>query len=562
MIERTLRSRLAARRAAAATLTREEAFSVLIFIAVGTGILVRAAEVLPMSFPLNDGGMFYVMVRDLQHHGYRLPATTTYNGSNIPFAYPPLGFYVAALLDDFTPLNLLTLLRLLPLLFTALTVVAFWRLAKDLLRSQLALLAAVVAFAVLPRSFIWLVMGGGLTRSLGMLLALVALRQAHRMYTTGSRRALALAALTGAGTVLSHIETGWFLCFSIALLFFAYGRTRAGLARSAVLCGLVVLLTAPWWITVVTYHGLTPFTAADGSGSTVLSNPETRTAILHALIHGGNTAEPYFPVVAGLGLLGGLVCLFTGRLFLPAWWLAIIALDFRAFATFAAIPVALMAGVAVAEVAWPALTRPWLAAPGDEQLALGRTLPARRFPYWAPAVLALGAVAYFGLFAAVFSDKRDSERWVLHSLVPSEREAMDWAAAHTPADATFLVMPRAPWEADRATEWFPALTGRRSVSTVQGTEWLDGAFPRGIQAHDFAWSCDDSTAACLESWTAATGLAFDYVYLPRGCCTTLESSLMVNARYDRVYEGPGGSIFEHHAALEFGPVYPDDPATP
>lgn len=56
------------------------------------GLVVRLSYVLAWDFPLNDGGMFFVMTRDLISAGLGMPPTTTYNDLSIPFAYPPLGF--------------------------------------------------------------------------------------------------------------------------------------------------------------------------------------------------------------------------------------------------------------------------------------------------------------------------------------------------------------------------------------------------------------------------------------------------------------------------------------
>src|SRR4030095_12722187 len=61
--------------------------------AIALGTIVRCAPTLMAGFPLNDGGMFLDMIRDLRVSEYILPYTTSYNFSNIPYAYPPLGFY-------------------------------------------------------------------------------------------------------------------------------------------------------------------------------------------------------------------------------------------------------------------------------------------------------------------------------------------------------------------------------------------------------------------------------------------------------------------------------------
>ena len=63
-----------------------------------------------------------------------------------------------------------------------LAIVAFIALARSLLRSREGVFLAAVAFVLTPRSYEWLVMGGGLTQSLGFLLALTALSQAVALY--------------------------------------------------------------------------------------------------------------------------------------------------------------------------------------------------------------------------------------------------------------------------------------------------------------------------------------------------------------------------------------------
>src|SRR5690606_12218068 len=182
---------------------------------------------------------------NFQANDYRIPAFTAFNGGVIPFGYPPLAMYLAALADDLTPFGLMTLFRLLPMLATAGTVVAFALLARDLLRSRLAVVAAVLVFAFTPRSFIWPLIGGGLTRWLGLLGGSLALWAVHRMYARRDRRYLPLALLLSAATVLSHVETGWFLSFSIAIFWLTFGRYRQSILPSALLALGTLLLTAP-----------------------------------------------------------------------------------------------------------------------------------------------------------------------------------------------------------------------------------------------------------------------------------------------------------------------------
>ena len=66
--------------------------------------IVRGRHVLLAGSPVNDGGMFATMSADIQRAGYALPAFTSYNGADIPFAYPPFALYLAALIEDLSAL--------------------------------------------------------------------------------------------------------------------------------------------------------------------------------------------------------------------------------------------------------------------------------------------------------------------------------------------------------------------------------------------------------------------------------------------------------------------------
>ncbi|MEJ5225591.1 MAG: hypothetical protein WHV44_14130 [Anaerolineales bacterium] len=53
-------------------------------LAVLLGGAVRFLPGIQAGFPINDGGMFYVMTKELVANGFALPHLTGYNGLNIP----------------------------------------------------------------------------------------------------------------------------------------------------------------------------------------------------------------------------------------------------------------------------------------------------------------------------------------------------------------------------------------------------------------------------------------------------------------------------------------------
>ncbi len=540
------------------------AYVALLVAAVVLGTLVRVSHVFSSDFPLNDGGMFYAMARDLQHHGFTLPTTTSYNNAGIPFAYSPLGFYVAALLDRVLPGDLISLFRVLPLLYSAATLAAFAMLAHRLLRQQAAAIGATIAFALIPRSFLWLIMGGGVARGLGLTFALFALHEAHRLYTERDEadrpnpRYIVTTAIAFAGCVLSHVETGWFLGFSIVIFWLAYGRTRRTFLYSIAIAAIGLALTAPWWATVAMQHGLKPFIEANASGGNVLSSRELARETFLSLARITSTSEPLFPLIGATALLGGLAALRGRQFVLPLWWVAIILLDLRAYPTFTTIPVALLAGIGIAQIVLPLahliwdhpLLQPRSARDGTDARTSVLPAPWHRVSRGA-VLLTIGLLLYSTTGAMLRAPGFAGEAVYLVGLTHDERDAMQWIKANTNDDARILIVPRGPWQVDKESEWFPVLTDRVSVGTVQGSEWTH-SFEEHVRSADNLWQCGYRLADCLAGWSRETGTTYTHVWVPATehgqCCGTLVASLRNTNAYRIVYDGPGGTIFTYRAA--------------
>jgi hypothetical protein len=524
--------------------------------ALALAIVVRAWLVLSRDFPLNDGGLFFRMTEELAANGFRLPATTSYNSAGIPFAYSPLAFYLGALLHAALGIELVDVVRFVPLAFTALCVLAFWLLARDLIPSRAVVVAALCIFAVLPRSFLWLVMGGGLTRAPGLFFAILALWQLHRALTRESWRHVGWATVCAALTVLSHLGTAPFVAFSGALMMLFFGRNRFGVvALLAMGCGTLVL-TAPWWLTIILTHGIDPILAAGATGGTVF-NTHTRGEALTKLAYFGlGTAEPLFPIIGALAILGTFASITRRGAFLALWWLLIILLDVRAGATYASIPVAILAAIALIEVIVPIVARP----PSWEHGASENAMPRG----WSAAMLAprhrqivVGVVLTVLLGYGVASSMTrqpgfNAEGRFLTSLTGDDRTAMSWVARHTPPDSRFLVMvggAAGGWWADRVGEWFPVLANRVSVATVQGTEWLPNhLFQLRERQYNQVQGCAGWQVTCVDDWSVEHALPFDYIYIPRTlafpCCEPLERALQRDASVRVVFSGPGATIYE------------------
>ena len=496
--------------------------------AVLMGLLVRASFVLGSDFPLNDGGMFFQMARDLQANGYALPATTTYNGADLPFAYPPLGFYVAAFIDDATPLSLLDAFRLLPLIADTALLGVFLLLARRFLTTRAEVLIALTIFALLPPSFLWMLMGGGVTRAPGFVFALLTIWQAHAMFAQPARWRPVAVGVLAALAILTHLEMAWYAAFSSGLLFAAYGRSRRAVIDVATVGVLAVTLSAPWWASVIATHGTEPFLAAaqTGGGSPIV--------VVADLLQFRVTAEPLFVVFGALGLLGILTCISRRQYVLPVWVVACAILDPRAFPTSASVPVAMLAATASYHVLLP-LVRP-------------TTPETNTAPRWLLPGLIIGLTLYGFLGAMISSPER------LTGMAESERAAMGWARENTAETDGFAIVSGDAWPVDRTSEWFPAIAERRSVGTVQGFEWIRGAFRPRIDAYMALQDCADDGVTCLDAW-ASEQESFEYVYVPKldprvtikideECCVPLIRDQRDDEGYALVFDNDGALIFE------------------
>ncbi|MDA8201715.1 MAG: glycosyltransferase family 39 protein [Chloroflexi bacterium] len=502
------------------------------------GLVVRAIPILAAGFPLNDGGLFYAMAEDVRRAGFALPMYSSYNGVGIPFVYPPLAFYLAAALAQFAGMSMIAILMLVPFVGSVLTIGAVYLLAREILPSRFEALLATYAFAVLPRAFDWMIDGGGLTRSPGYLLAVLAIWQAARFYRTRSRgSALATGILAGL-TMLTHPEGALFGIVSVVVIFVFVGRNWRSLLASLGMFALAAIVAAPWWAVALLRFGPGPLLSG---GQTGLDAHDSFQYVLTWTF----TDEPYMAFLAAIGLLGALYCASHRRWLLPVWVVAIFVIDPRGGPQYSMVPLAMLVAIGIREVILATIQPS--TDPHAEPL-WPRSVVRDRF-----GGLVLAAALLLGVVAALKVPITPYDP--LHALSPANREAMAWVAHRTPVDAQFAVVTGYGWWVDATSEWFPVLADRRSVATVQGWEWMGHqAWIQRVARDDALQSCATSTDACLRSWVG-TGAAGLYVYVPKGPLLgeastsndgtiALRSSLGQAPGVRLVYDGPGASVYQ------------------
>jgi hypothetical protein len=380
-----------------------------LLLAVLTGAVVRIVPAIGADFPIGDGGLFVQMALDLRANGFVPPLTVTHYGA--PWVYPPAGLYLLAVI----PGDPTDTLRWLPILWSIGLIAAVWLLARELVGRRVADLAAI-AYALLPWSYWWLIQGGGVTRALGALLAVLAI------WATARRRWLPLGILMGL-TVATHPEAAFFAMVSIVIVWAVRWRSPR-----ALLAIPVSLAIAGAWLVVIL-----PRLGIDGLVHGMMSRPG---AVSYDSLRKVMVLAELWPA-ALLGVLGVVLCLRYRRARWLIIWAAVCMVSPGAIGRWVAIPWAMLIGVAVEPIFELRLAPRWAAVPIvavlTVALALTVTVPV---------------------------------------LPAGDRARMATIARTVAPNVSYTV-----YGSRLTREWFPLLAKHRSTTTRVGFEWVGGKTP-------------------------------------------------------------------------------------
>ena len=422
-----------------------------LFISLIFGAILRFAPTVLSGSPINDGGMFYIMIQDLVSNHFLIPAFTSYNHINIPFAYPPLTFYFGGLLS-LLGIPILEIIRWLPPLISTCSILAFYWMSSLMLDSRDKATLATLAYALIPRSFSWYVMGGGLSRTFGILFLLLTCVSTWALLTRHAAKFGLLTALFGAGAVLSHPETGLHTAVACALIWLFKGRNVKAL-RDVLLVALgVFVITSPWWWTIISRHGLVPLQSALQTGG-------HNSLFWLPWITFDFSEERFVTLFTVLGLIGIVVQSYRRDWFLTVWLLIAFVVEPRSAPAIAALPLAMLAGIALSDFLIPGLGS--LASQPSEAIREWTVSMARS----KKVRVVVGYILLSGLLGG-FSYDLSLARYV----VPQKaKAAMDWVQKNTPSTSRFIVLTGAadPFS-DPTVEWFPALALRTSSEYDSG----------------------------------------------------------------------------------------------
>jgi hypothetical protein len=499
------------------------------------GFVVVVAYLFTHPYPAYGAGLYLRMSELIVENGYRLPTHVPgYTDGGVPFAYPPLLFYLGALAMDVGGVDPLALARYVPAAVTVGYLVPYYFLARELLGDRVEASLATTLLAVAPPALQWHLSAGGFVRGSAFLLAVTGCFAGVRLFRSGDLRWLAAGTLLFGLTVLAHPVYTVFFGVSYLLFYAAFDRTLRGLVLGTVVAGGGLLLAAPWWLQVLGTHGPDAFTAAAGTHSGLFGG-------LHRLVDQfGYTlvSGPPVPVFFALAYVGVAYFLRERRYLLPAWLVVpAIVLGKERFQFAAG---AMMAAVVL---------RHGLRTAARRRFPSGEWRRGARFAL-VGVVLVVASVGTLYASAAL--------PWA-HAGEPSQpqfvddddRSAMAWVGTETPPDAEFVVL-------GDAAEWFPLFADRTVLVGPWGVEWTSPErYETQLSLYRIVSTCDSER--CLTAALSSHGVDPAYVYVPKGEYTvrgleesgtaSLRRSLARSRTYELAFENEGVAVFRQTGHL-------------
>lgn len=498
---------------------------------------IRIIPAFSSSIPLNDGGLFYIMIRDLQSNHFSLPTVTSYNFSDIPFAYPPFAFFVTGFLSSIFGVDSFLLLRLLPPLISASNIPLFYSLSKRITISaenSLPNIFSTLIFSFTPIAFEWQVMGGGITRSLGQTFAIISIIFAMDFYREPRKASALRLAISSAFVVMTHPEGSIQTAIGIMVIIFVIGRSAKYILPTFWILLGVILISSPWWVTILINFGIEPilaaFKAANQDGGPFLIR-------LLLLFQFKITEEPYITLAACLGLIGMFISISRRDYFLPAWMLCSLLIDPRGGIRFAILPLALLAGRTLTDL-WCLLGNYQVESAENklEKILLGSKTKQLFFGYLFIALL----LNSFTTMQNIYSNQ---------TVTKESLDTMLWLRDHTPTNSKIITLTGGRPLLDSFTEWLPALSQRQVITSIFGYEWVnDGKFGIRAQSYRDIQDCVFQDDLCILNWMTENQRA-DYLvispstnYLTKGF--PLQVWLNTSPHFYIVYENKTVKVYK------------------
>ncbi len=228
------------------------------------GILLRIGHLFFISYdePFRLGGLFLEFSNQIIKNNFLLPVDIPYYSENgLPFAYPPLPFYIQAIFLSLFKLPQFYIVNILPPVVAALTIPSFYYLLKQTNANRMVVWTALAAFVFIPNTFLNQIEAAGLAESFGELFLIWYVTFLLKVDQQPTRLRVILAGVFLGFNVLS--SPGSAVGAPIISLFFGAHWLLQAIKQHKfkpllfpIAIGLIgMVVSISYWGTVMAYHG-------------------------------------------------------------------------------------------------------------------------------------------------------------------------------------------------------------------------------------------------------------------------------------------------------------------
>ena len=290
----------------------------IIFIVLCLVLSLLALFLNPFRYdlPVGYAGMFASFGQQLVDENFRLPV---YALGDVPYVYPPLGFYIMAVFLKLGVSDWLYL-RFMPAIFSLAALLVFFLIYDQLNKSKIAAAVALLLLASSPylvESNVW---AAGIVRGLAFAFFALAFYAFLKLKPNSDWKLYALTGFFSGLAILSHPGYAFFLALWMGIWFlFHFDLWR----KIPILLLFVLATISPWLIAVLSNHSFDVFIHALGSHGTlglfsVIQDP----ARLVDLIYLGVSKLFQIPLLGWLAVAGFAYHIYRRRFELPTLFVA------------------------------------------------------------------------------------------------------------------------------------------------------------------------------------------------------------------------------------------------
>lgn len=445
----------------------------------GVGVVLLLLAVSPIlvyyvvinHLPVGSAGLYSLMADSVSFRGLTAARHIPYYGPDgMPFAYPPLAFYVMALIRS-SGITAFAYVRLMPAVYVGLVVMATYYLAFLLTNSKPRAVVCSLLTILSPVFLSGLLQSGGIVRALACALMIVGMAISYKALSTGLARYSVYAGVALGLTGLVHLY--YFMILVATISVFAVAMRGNHTLRTTIFVYAVgAVITLPWALNTISNYGLDTllliFPTHLGQPGALIArilHLPTGGYIIHVptstlggpSAHGATSAVTQElrahmpPLEISLRMIPAsiaMLCLIAKRQFLlPLWSFALLAFGSSSYPF-----LVLVSSIAIVKVFGDGFES-LVTSSNNKGLILGTT-----------AILCVSVVAYLYV---------STVRWVVDahsnsSLWKEDEVLAAWFHQNTGSTDTFAVVDE---RARDSEEWLPYLFQRAMVGSPWGGEW-------------------------------------------------------------------------------------------